>query len=83
VTSTLERINTEHSMQLHHIESGAANQLTGLDVKTRSLAEELKVTINAARIAEQAEREKLEARFAAQLDRTLVIRESQLVSEKK
>jgi hypothetical protein len=80
VTSALDRINAEHSLQLHHIESGAASQLTGLDVKTRSWAEELKVTINAARAAEQAEREKLEAKFNAQMERALVLREAQLVS---
>lgn len=81
VSSALERTNSEHSMHMQHIQSGATNQLSGLDVKTRSITEELKTAIHTSRSAEQLERERLEARVMTHIDRALVQVESQLVSE--
>jgi len=70
LTSAIERLHTEHSVQLQHVQSGAVQQFTGLDNKTRSLADELKAALQSVRLSEQGERDKLEARLLTQLERT-------------
>jgi uncharacterized phage infection (PIP) family protein YhgE len=71
LTNALERIHSEHLMKLQHIESGAVQQFTGLDSKTRSMADDVKTALHTVRVAEQGERDKLETRLLAQMERML------------
>ena len=80
LTNALERVHSEHSLKLQHIESGAVQQFAGLDNKTRSVADDVKTALHTVRVAEQGEREKLETRLLAQMERVLSQRDIKQVN---
>ncbi len=67
-------------LQLKHVESDSSQQVTKLESRTRSLAEDTRNQLSAQQLKQDGEREKLETRLTTGLQRSLVERDNRLVS---
>jgi hypothetical protein len=80
VSSRIDKVNVESTMQIKHVEGDSSQQLSLLDTKTRGIVEDLRNMIATNRVYSENEREKMETRMLNYLERGNIARDNKAVS---
>ena len=70
LVTRLDKISTEQDMQFRTLGKDSSQQMAALDSKTRTMVEELKMSLKSYKVVEEGEREKLEAKLTGLIDKS-------------
>lgn len=80
INSQVERASGESRMKLQHLEGDTNTQMSMIDAKTRQLVDEMKATMTSVQGSIDAERERMEQRLMAAIEKSSASKDLLIVS---